>query len=196
MRKLTLFNNVLLKSFKILIIAVTVSSCGNKIGDEPDTKAGFSAIEQAIKSEFGDDAYFTDLTIIPDESIGNIINVTVTKDPSSLKMGEWVRSQDNWKQSAEITLEVPNGTKAVDYMFQLNDKINMAQLGALIEQSKKQLKAEKNLDNPKVDIASIDFPDNGDVAKTEYMINLKPENGGTTFRFSYDIDGNLIKMDY
>ena len=44
--------------------------------------------------------------------------------------------------------------------------------------------------------AFIKFPKNGDISKTEYNINLKPENGGTTFRFNYKLNEELIKMDY
>jgi len=58
------------------------------------------------------------------------------------------------------------------------------------------LKDEKDLENPTLSTASIIFPTNGDISKTEYSINLKPENGGTTFRFHYTLNGDLIKMDY
>ena len=45
-------------------------------------------------------------------------------------------------------------------------------------------------------MAHIYFPKNGDVSKAEYYVKLEPENGGTTFTFSYTLDGELIKMDY
>ncbi|WP_298426287.1 hypothetical protein [uncultured Kordia sp.] len=179
-----------------IISIFTLISCGENSAKQPATESGFFNIEKDIKKQFGDNAYFTNLSIIHDASIGNIISLTVTDNPESLKMGEWNQAQGTWKQNAEVTLEVPEGTKAADFMFQLNYQINLSKLGALIEQSKKQLQEEKNLDNPTLSIASIIFPKNGDISKTEYSINLKPENGGTTFRFYYTRNGELRKMDY
>jgi len=111
-------------------------------------------------------------------------------------MEQWNQVQGKWTQNSEIAIEVPEGTKASDFMFQLGDKISLAKLGELIENSKKKLQEEKNLDNPTLYNASVLFPKNGDVSKTEYSINLKPENGGTTFQFYYALDGKLLKMDY
>jgi len=34
-------------------------------------------------------------------------------------------------------------------------------------------------------MAAISFPENGDIVKTEYLVMLQPENGGTTFTFQY-----------
>ncbi len=111
-------------------------------------------------------------------------------------MGQWNLMQNSWKQNSEITLEVPNGTKAADYMYQLNDKINLTKLGELVEKSSKQLTAEKNIENPALDMAFIKFPKNGDISKAEYIVMLEPENGGTTFRFYYSLSGELRKMNY
>ena len=177
-------------------VVLTLIACGGSSGEQPATAAGFTVIEDGLKSQFGDDAYYTEISIVYNKSIGNIIGATVTTDPSSLKMGQWNQTQGTWQQNSDISLEVPAGTQAADYMYQLNNKINLTQLGSLIEQSQQQLKDDKGLDNPTLSIASIISPKNGDLSKTEYLVNLKPENGGTTFRFSYALDGSLIKMDY
>lgn len=187
----------ILKFTVVVFIAIfTLNACGGSSGKQEATADGFSDIEREIKSEFGVDAYFTDINIVYSNGIGNIINVTVTKEPESLKMGQWNQAQGNWTQNAEISLEVPYGTKASDFMYQLNDKINLTKLGELIEKSKTQLQEEKELDNPTLSLASVAFPKNGDISKTEYLINLEPENGSTTFRFSYKLNGELIKMNY
>lgn len=179
-----------------LITSFAIISCGGGAGKEAATADGFSSIEESIKSKFGENAYFTKLSIIYDKSIGNMISVTVTEDPESLRMGEWTQAQGTWKQTSEVSLEVPEGTKAADFMYQLDDKINLKTLGELIEKSKKQLETEKSLSNPTLSIASIIYPKNGDISKATYSIDLKPENGGTTFMFSYKLNGELIKMDY
>ncbi|WP_299125916.1 hypothetical protein [uncultured Winogradskyella sp.] len=180
----------------VLLVIFKLVSCSGTTNNQPATADGFSAIENELKNKFGDDAYYTDLSITYDKSIGNIIGVTVTEEPESLKMGQWNLSQDTWTQNSDITIEVPKGTKAADYMFQLGKTISLSKLGGLVEQSVQKLKDEKDLKNPTLRTAALNYPDNGDISKAEYIINLKPENGGTTFRFYYTLNGDLIKMNY
>lgn len=184
---------------QVVIVCITIllfMACSDNLSQQPTTAKGFSAIEQELKSKFGEDAYYTNLSVIHNETIGNTINVTVAQDPESMKMEEWNVVQNNWKQSSDIVIEVPQGTKATDYMYQLGDNINLTKLGGLVETSTQKLKDMKNLKNPKLSIASIKFPKNGDVSKAEYLVTLEPEHGGTAFSFFYTLDGNLIKMDY
>lgn len=189
-----------MRTFRNIAIAavttLTLMSCGGGIGGQPANAEGFDAIEKELKSEFGDKAYYTDLSITYDASIGNMFSVTVTKDPESLKMGEWTYIQTAWTQSSEVTLEISEGSKAADFMFQLDDKINLKTLGGLVEQSIEKLKAEKDIDSPTLDMAIINFPDNGDISKAEYAVFLEPKNGGTTFKFYYSLEGELRSMDY
>ena len=182
--------------FIAIVTLSSLMSCGGGTNKQPVNAKDFEAIEKEIKSEFGDDAYYTELKILYIKGIGITVSTTVTDDPESLKMGQWDFAQSSWSQRSEVSLEVPNGTKAADFMFQLNENINLSKLGELVEQSKKQLTAEKNLENPILSNAFIKFPKNGDISKTEYAISLKPENGGTTFSFYYKLNGELIKMDY
>ena len=188
-----------MKTLKHTILALVTSlvmiSCGG-IGSQPATAEGFAEIENEINSKFGDDAYFTDLSIVYNKSTGNAVSVTVTREPSSLKMGQWIFIQNFWKQNSEITLEVPNGTKAADFMFQLNEKINLTKLGELVEKSSIHLTTEKQIENPALDMAFVKFPKNGDISKAEYTVILEPENGGTDFTFYYNLKGELLKMSY
>ena len=182
------------KLMATIALIAAFTSCGKST--DSTSAEGFSAIEEEIKDKFGDNAYYTDLTITHNQSIGNIIGVTVTEAPESLKMGQWNLTQGNWRQNSDISLEVPQGSKAADFMFQLNDRINLSKLGDLVERSSKQLTAEKNLENPSLHMATIKFPKNGDVSKTEYLVMLQPEHGGTTFTFRYALNGDFIEMDY
>lgn len=180
----------------LLFNTLILISCGGNSSNQEATAEGFSDIENQIKEKFGDKAYYTGLSITYNKSIGNIIGVTVTDNPASLKMAQWNKTQNNWKQNSDITVEVPAGTKAADYMFQLNETFSLKKLGELVEKSKVQLTKEKNVKNPKLHIASIQFPDNGDASKAEYLVILQPENGGTSFTFRYTLAGDLVKMDY
>lgn len=179
-----------------VITAVTLTSCGGSVSNQPATTEGFTAMEQEIKDQFGDDAYFTNITVMYNKSIGNTITLTVTEAPESLKMGQWNLVNGSWNQNSDITIEIPEGTKATDFMFQLNKHINLSKLGGLVEQSIKHLTAEKNIDNPTLKMAFVKFPKNGDVSKTEYVVNLEPESGGTKFSYYYRLDGELINMNY
>lgn len=189
-----------MKTIKLIaIITITITSlmsCGGDTSNQEANATGFGALEKEVKNEFGADAYYTNLAVIHNKSIGNMISLTVTTAPESLKMEEWNLAQNAWKQNSEVTLEVPQGAKASDFMFQLDDKISLAKLGELVEESKKKLTADKNLENPALSMAFVKFPKNGDIAKAEYHVNLEPEHGGTTFTFIYKLNGELVKMDY
>lgn len=183
--------------YTIIITAIlTLMSCKDSVSKQPANAKGFTAIENAIKDQFGEEAYYTDLSISYDKSMGNLIGVTVTEAPKSLKMGQWNLMRGSWKQNSEIFLEVPEGTQAADFMFQLNDKLNLSILGELVEKSSKQLSTEKKLENPVLKIAFVKFPKNGDISKTQYYVMLEPKNGGTTFTYRYNLEGELIEMDY
>lgn len=188
-----------MKKTKHIVLLITIGflvSCAGGTSKQPANSKGFSEIEKELRNKFGENAYYTNLSISYDESIGNMIDVTISKDPSKLKMEEWSAAQNTWNQSSEITLEVPEGSKASDFMFQLNEQINLTKLGELVEKSVKKLQTEKNIENPTLNMAFVKFPDNGDISKAEYTVMLKPKNGGTNFTFFYKLNGEFIKMDY
>lgn len=188
-----------MKTIKHILIAfiaiATLHSCAGG-GDQSANAEGFASLEKEIKSKFGDDAYYTDLSIMYIASIGNSIAVTVTEDPASLEMGEWTYSRGSWTQTSEITLEIPEGSQAKDFMFQLNEAISLKTLGGLIEKSAAQLSEEKNIENPTLSIASVYYPDNGDISKARFQFSLEPENGGTSFSYFYKFNGEFIEMNY
>lgn len=189
-----------MKTIKFITIAamitVMLTSCGGSVTNQPATADGFTAMEKEIKNKFGEDAYYTNITVMYDKTIGNTITLTVTEAPESLKMGQWNLVNGSWNQNSDITIEIPEGTKATDFMFQLNEQINLSKLGGLVEKSSEKLTTEKNIDNPTLKMAFVKFPKNGDNSKAEYVVNLEPENGGTKFSFYYQLDGELINMNY
>jgi len=188
-----------MKKTVVIACAIVMSalvSCGGSSDSQPANKEGFTAIENEISSKFGAEAYFTDINITYNESIGNIVGVTVTNDPESLKMGQWNQTQGNWQQNQDITIEIPEGTQAKDFMFQLGKQVSLSKLGELIESAKTQLTKEKQIENPKLHMASVQYPNNGDELSAEYLIILQPENGGTSFSFRYTLSGDFIQLDY
>jgi len=163
--------------------------------------AGFEMIQNDLKKKFGDDAYYTDISIInsPGEGTGSGISLhlTVTKDPKSLKMQEWAyNSQTNWNNTADITLEIPEGDSATDFMYQLNGNFDLKNIGELVENSVKKITSEKDIENVVLDMVLLKTPDNTDVSGTTIFIRMKPENGGTAFNFRYALTGELLSFDY
>ncbi len=185
-----------LKFLGIGFVFAGLISCGGGVADQPATAEGFGEIEKELNEKFGADAYYTDLSIVYVDKIGNSVTTTVTSDPASLEMGEWSFSNSVWTQTSEVSIEIPDGTKAADFMFQLGGEISLSELGGLVEKAKKMLADEKDVPNARLKIASIVFPDSGDMAEAKYSIQLEPENGGTSFSFYYDLKGEMISMDY
>lgn len=184
-------------NFVVLALAVvSLMSCGGSGGTETHNAKGFGELESNLKSEFGADASYTDLTVMYVDGIGTSMNVTVTDDPASLQMGEWNNALGSWEQTSEITLEISEGSQASDFMFQLGDKISLTKLGELTEKAIAKLKADKGLENPVLSLATVRYPDNGDINEADYLITLEPENGGTSFSFFYTLDGEFVEMNY
>lgn len=184
---------------KVSMIALSLAiltGCSGGASNQEANADGFLVIADALKDKFGDDAYYTELTITHNNAIGNIISVTSTEDPGSLQMGQWTLSQDTWTQTSEISIEVPEGTQASEFMFQLGDPIDLKKLGELVEKSKEELEKDKDIQDPSLHMAIVKIPKDGVRANIEYLVMLQPTNGGTTFTYSYDLDGELISLDY
>lgn len=178
--------------FAAIIITGFMLSCSRSNSTDVSLE-GFQKLEENLNDQFGKEAYYTELSITPIETLGNIVTTTVTKDPSSLKMGQWNNTQGDWNLTSDVALSIEGNAKASDFMFQLDEKINLKTLGKLVEQSMKKLITSHNLKNPKLDIAYINFPKDGNLKKMQYVLKLRPEHGGTAFDFFYDIKGNSIK---
>ena len=62
-----------LKFTIVVTIIATLVSCEKSVDKQSADKKGFIAIEKELKNQFGDEAYYTDLTITHNQSIGGII---------------------------------------------------------------------------------------------------------------------------
>ncbi len=184
-----------LKLMILLLTAIALAACGGRSENYKATVNGFSEIEKEIKKEFGDNAYFTDITITYTKALTSV-DLMVTRLPESLKMEEWNLSHGMWSKTSDINVGVPPGSMAADFMFQLGDKINLTKFVELIEQAKESLPTKEELENPELTMASILYPDNGDASLARYVICLEPEKSSTSFYFYYTIDGELTTMDF
>ncbi|RZS90699.1 hypothetical protein [Aquimarina brevivitae] len=180
-----------MKNLILMLIVILSASCGfNSSGDVKD----FTEIQEELKDQFGENAYYSQLVIFHDPNMGTYFNASGTDKPSSLTLEEWNWMQGNWKQTSEITLEISGG-KAEDFLFRLDKDISLPKLEELIAASVKKLKDEKNIDGV-LHMASIFNPENGNNKELKYQITLKPQTGGTSFDFTYGLDGGLEDFDY
>ena len=188
-------------NFLLLLIGVVIlSSCGPNISKFSHDGEGFAKLQDEFKAKFGADAYYTDIAInfTPGDSHGSGLgcNVTVTNDPASLKMDEWVyNSYTNWKNTADVTLEIEGDSSPEEFMYQLGDEFDLRKVGELIVESKKKLAEEKQIENAVLNLAMMKTPDSDAATETDIVIILKPENGGTTFTFRYALDGTLQSVN-
>lgn len=176
----------------IFIGAFLFSSCAKNFTQD---EKGFTEIEKELKSKFGENAYYTNLSVSYDSNVGTIILATVTDNPESLKMGEWHFMKGSWKQISDVTLELGSGV-AEDYMYKLGGDFDLKKVGKLVEESIKKLSEEKQINDAVATIVSMNAPNNRHLSETQIFINLKPKNGGTSFTFFYALDGKLISFDY
>lgn len=176
-------------------------SCGSSSSKYTPDAEGFAKIQDDLKSKFGKDAYYSSINIIyvagnaPGSGIS--LSVDVTKDPASLLMEEWVYSSyaDGWRLTANVRFELPEGADAKEFMYRLAGKFDLKKAGKLVELSAKKLADEKQIKNAVLATALLN-PGGRPASSTEFLISMKPENGGASSIFRYDLDGNLISFDY
>lgn len=169
-----------------------LTSCGGGVSNYTENAESILALEKDLKAEFGD-AYYTSINIMNNDA-GNIINLTNTNDPASLSMKEWNYVSGAWSQISDVTLELSGGT-AEEFMFKLGDQVKFDVLGKIVEDAKKILKTEKEVD-AKISNILINAPDDGDFESMIYFLDLEPVTGGTSYDFQYTLSGELIKYDY
>jgi len=182
--------------FLAALFCISLASCGGAGGGTGGSgDVNFDKIESNLNKKFGDDAHYTNLSIAHVNNIGTIINTTVTDDPASLKLGEYTRLKGAWEQKADVTLELGSGT-AEDFMFNLTEDVSLTTLSELVDTSKKKLADEKDLADAHLKLAVLNVPNRGTKADMKYNIVLEPKNGGTSFNFTYTLDGTLDNFSY
>jgi len=199
------------KFFYVIGLCVSLlfaTSCGsgggNNLSKVSTDAAGFEKIQQELTAKFGENAYY-DLIYIGNNLPANRpgggvwVNVNVTTKPESLKMEQWsYASTIGWRNTSEITIEMSGDANVKDYLFQLDgNKFNLKKVGELVTASSKKLADEKNLSKTVLASAVINtFNQPVSDTDTKILIDMKPENGGTTFHFIYDLSGKLLDFSY
>ncbi len=173
-----------------LLCMFTLQSC--KQDNYIISVTDFNKIERDLTEKFGLYSYYTDLSIVYNENIGHVINVVVTDEPESLQMKGWVKTDDDWKNVSEVSLELKKG-RIEDYMFTLNEEVSMDMIENLVNTSIREIREKEEAETPVLGSVSITSPNDGDKSKMGYTIEIKSEIG-KTFDFFYNLEGDLIEQ--
>ncbi|WP_136467480.1 hypothetical protein [Flagellimonas onchidii] len=183
-----------MKKIIYIPLLLLLLSC-NKGKRSYEDKVSIEELKTELISKFGKDAYYTKLSIT-NKDYGSFVSVSQTDEPSSLKMTDWNYSKGSWKQTSDVTLELFQGAKAVDFMFQLDKIVDFDLIGKVVEESKKKIIEEKGISEVRVENIIIKAPNDGNFNNMKYYITISPKSGGTDFEFWYKIDGTLDHFDY
>jgi len=180
-----------------LFLATSCGGGGTKYSSDAE---GFAKIQKDLMSKFGEKAYYSMLSIMNNPGnrpgSGTIILVNVTKNPESFQMEEWsYDSHNRWRQISDITIEADEDIVITDYLYQLGGQFDLRKVGEFVTESAKKLADEKNLKNAVMKTVLINTGDMP-ISETRVHIFMEPENGGTQFKFRYDLDGNLEDFSY
>ncbi len=173
-----------------LLCMFTLQSC--KQDNYIISVTDFNKIERDLTEKFGLYSYYTDLSIVYNENIGHVINVVVTDKPESLQMKGWVKTDDDWKNVSEVSLELKKG-RIEDYMFTLNEEVSMDMIENLVNTSIREIREKEKAETPVLGSVSVTSPNDGDKSKMGYTIEIKSEIG-KTFDFFYNLEGDLVEQ--
>ncbi|NML24099.1 hypothetical protein HHL16_24690 [Pseudoflavitalea sp. G-6-1-2] len=164
-------------------------------GRKYETADGVASLVSDLKSEFGKDAWYTDINFSYHKSTGTSTSATGTKDPASKKMIEKTRLKGTWKDNSEITLSLTGDAKPEDFMFTLTELGDLKKLPDMIKLAVDKIKKEKNFDVVATNI-TVHSPDRlkENSEKFSYLLSLQPENGGTSFSVIFDQKGDFKKI--
>jgi hypothetical protein len=181
-----------MQTLKLIIaffICVFISSC--KSGFEYN-RAGMEKLNGELKKEFGAETWYTSIVLENSGGSDDVVTIDETKDPNSHKQEQWSQFHGFWDKKADITLSI-QGAEPKSFMFQLDKEVSLARLGDLMEQSRKQLSAEKKIDDGLVTLAEIRASNKMNTKQDGiyYSIVVESKKAGKSFNYVYDLSGKL-----
>ncbi len=150
---------------------------------------GFRQLEKDLKEKFGENAHYTDLTILQNTNKGLDINLLVTENPYSYKMDGWNYKNGDWQKITEVYLELNQGD-ITNYLYTLKQEVNIMKI-AYIANLSIQRTEEKGLVNVSLNQIEVLSPNNGDKSKMGYMISLISKDKAV--KYHYNLKGDLIE---
>lgn len=177
----------------ILFFSLLMFSC--KSGFEHN-KTGMEKLNKELKEEFGADAWYTSIELVNSGGSDDVVTVDETKDPNSLKQEQWSQFHGFWEKKADITLSI-QGAEPKSFMFQLDKEVSLSKLGELMEQSQKQLREEKKIEDSEVVLAQIKASNKMNTKQEGlyYSISLQSKKTSKNYNFVYGMDGTLKTLN-
>lgn len=177
----------------VLFFSLFMFSC--KSGFEHN-KTGMEKLNKELKEEFGADAWYTSIELVNSGGSDDVVTVDETKDPNSLKQEQWSQFHGFWEKKADITLSI-QGAEPKSFMFQLDKEVSLSKLGELMEQSQKQLRDEKKIEDSEVVLAQIKASNKMNTKQEGlyYSISLQSKKTSKSYNFVYGMDGTLKTLN-
>jgi hypothetical protein len=175
-----------------LFLAGILLTASCKSGFE-HSKAGMERLSEGLVAKFGAATYYTDIEFLSKPGSDDIVMVTETNEPASMKQEQWLQySGGEWEKQADVHFTA-DGADPKAFMFQLNKEVSLSKMGDLLEAAKAQLLKDKQVKAP-VFVSAVVKSNNKMNSKEGgifYYIILNDNIGKRDYQFVYDLQGNL-----
>jgi hypothetical protein len=172
-----------------LLLSVLLFSCKTKYEYNAE---GMGKLNSVLKEKFGDDAWYTGVTIRTISADETAVIVEETKDPNSLKQEQWMKQSDSWQKLSNVALQIQNG-KPEDYMFQLDKQASLSRLNELMQECRGKLREVEQVPDAEITFASIKSTNevHNRNERILYTISFHSAAKDKSYSFVFGLDGKL-----
>lgn len=177
----------------ILSIVISLTACKSKY---EQNQVGFEKLQTDLKDKFGADAYYTivNMSAAGDETMGYTFFVDKTDAAEDIRQERWVLDAGTWMNAGYANMQIDRDNPQF-YKFQLGKEVDLAQLGQLIETSKKQFIDDGKGADPVLKLAQVNTNNTVQDADSKYQYTVKWAQKGSKeeHSYTYDRSGKLIQ---
>lgn len=175
----------------ILVLILVFPSCKFRISYD---EVGMEKLEQILEQKFGQDAWYSEITVLSQSEDETLIRVKETKDKEFLKGKTWVKQGDTWMDMENIQFTFDDGNPE-SHFFQLNKAVSLDTLIALTQRCLKQLENE-GLKEISVYFISIQSAPIVKSASQRYLysVSLMDKSSGEKYYFQFDSQGKPVNQ--
>lgn len=176
-----------------LAFCLVMTSCKYHV---PYNEAGMQKLQKDLFDKFGENAWYSEISILSVSDNETALRVKETADPNSLRAKAWLKQSEDWIPQDEVMLQFNDGTPK-EHLFQLSKgKMSLKTLADLIAQSNAKLK-EKGLGSAKINFVSIQSAQlvKSDAQRVIYNISYENKSDNKSYSFVYDMNGKLVSFN-
>lgn len=173
----------------VLVFIMVFPSCKFKLSYD---EAGMTKLEQILADKFGEQAWYSEITVLSAGDNETMIRVKETKEEGFQKGKTWVKQGDTWMNMENIQYTFDDDNPQ-SHFFQLNKTVSLDTLIALTQRSRKQLEDEglNELSVHYISVQSAPIVRNAN-QRFLYFVSLQDNNSGEKYDFRFDMQGNPV----